>query len=65
MSWDLKNIKRIILEPKCQIEKRELKILLRKYMYIKDVGSNSTSSKYRNQKSHMYNAKITTSRSLD
>lgn len=32
-------IKEIILGPKCQIEKRDLKILLRKYMYISDVES--------------------------
>ena len=34
-------IKRIVLGPKCQIEEKELKILLRKYMYIRDVGSNN------------------------
>ena len=33
-------IKKIILGPKCQIEERDLKILLRKYMYIRDVESN-------------------------
>lgn len=34
-------IKRMVLGPKCQIEEKDLKILLRKYMYIRDVGSNS------------------------
>lgn len=33
-------IKKIILGPKCQIDERDLKILLRKYMYINDVDSN-------------------------
>ena len=33
-------IKKIILGPKCQIEEKDLKILLRKYMYIRDVESN-------------------------
>lgn len=33
-------IKKIILGPKCQIEERDLKILLRKYLYIRDVESN-------------------------
>ena len=33
-------IKKIIIGPKCQINEIDLKILLRKYMYIKDVESN-------------------------
>lgn len=34
-------IKRVVLGPKCQIEEKDLKILLRKYMYIRDVESNN------------------------
>lgn len=34
-------IKRMVLGPKCQIVERDLKILLRKYRYIRDVGSNN------------------------
>lgn len=32
-------IKKIVLGPKCQIDERDLKILLRKYRYIKDIES--------------------------
>lgn len=34
-------IKRVVLGPKCQIEEKDLKILLRKYRYIRDVRSNN------------------------
>ncbi len=34
-------IKRMVLGPKCQIEEKDMKILLRKYMYIRDVGLNN------------------------